>query len=129
MFESFLKFLETRSLAMENSGENQELLEDRLRDLRLGKNQQLSQLLEQLDDLMDLCRVPDAEHKMNKRCFRGCGMKEYTTILDLQKHLGLDIDQVKAKLLSEESIIRSKQPERQYPFKRPHILLQLNKLW
>jgi hypothetical protein len=50
---------------MENSGENQELLEDRLRDLRLGKYQQLSQLFEQLDDLMDLGRVADAEHKMN----------------------------------------------------------------
>jgi hypothetical protein len=49
---------------MENSGENQELLEDRLRDLRLGKYQRLSQLFEQLDDLMDLCRVTDAEHKL-----------------------------------------------------------------
>jgi hypothetical protein len=57
-----------------------------------------------------------------KRCFRRCGIKEYDTILNLQKHLGLDIDQVKAKLLSEESIIRSKQSDRQHPFKRPHIL-------
>ena len=57
-----------------------------------------------------------------KKGFRGCGIKEYETILNLQKHLGLDIDQVKAKLLSEESIIRSKQPDRQHPFKRPPIL-------
>ncbi len=47
---------------MENSGENQELLEDRLRDLRLGKNQQLSQLFEQLDEFngsvqSDRCRA------------------------------------------------------------------------
>jgi len=123
-YRSVWKFLESRSIAMENSGENQELLEDRLRELRLGKQQQLSQLFEQLDDLMDLCRVTDAEHKMNnlKRCFRGCGIKEYETILNLQKHLGLDIDQVKAKLLSEESIMRSKQSDRQHPFKRPPIL-------
>ncbi len=66
----------------------------------------------------------ELQHKMNnlKRCFRGCGIKEYETILNLQKHLGLDIDQVKAKLLSEESIIRSKQPDRQHLFKRPPIL-------
>ncbi len=37
----------------------------------------------------------------------------------LQKHLGLDIDQLKAKLLSEEGILRSKFPERQNPGKRP----------
>ncbi len=63
-------------------------------------------------------------HKMNnlKRCFRGCEIKEYDTILNLQKHLGLDIDQVKAKLLSVESIILSMQPDRQHPFKSPHIL-------
>jgi hypothetical protein len=99
---------------MENSGENQELLGDRLRDLRLGKNQQLSQLYEQLNDLIGLCRVTDVEHKMNNltMCFRGCRIKEYDSMLNLQKNLGLDIDQVKAKLLSEESIIRSKQPDR-----------------
>ncbi len=49
------------SFAMKDSGENQELLEDRLRDLRRGKNQQLSRLFEQLDDLMDLCRVTDVD--------------------------------------------------------------------
>ncbi len=43
------KFLETRSLAMENSGEYQELLEDRLREPRARKDQQLSHLFEQLD--------------------------------------------------------------------------------
>ena len=62
-----------------------------------------------------------------KRCFRDCGIKEYITILDLQKHLELDFDQVKAKLLSEESIIRSKQPDRQHPSKRPNILKEPHK--
>jgi hypothetical protein len=33
-YRSVWKFLESRSIAMENSGENQELLEDRLRELR-----------------------------------------------------------------------------------------------
>jgi hypothetical protein len=43
-----------------------------------------------------------------KRCFRGCGIKEHTNILALQKHFGRDIDQINAKLLSEDGILRSK---------------------
>jgi hypothetical protein len=51
--------------------------------------------------------------------FQRRGIKEYTDILDLQKNLGLDIDQVKAKLLSEEGILRLKAPEHQNHGEKP----------
>ncbi len=50
---------------MKNSGENQELIEDHLRDLGVRKDQQLSVLFEQLDNLTGPCRITDAEHKIN----------------------------------------------------------------
>ena len=120
-FRQVWLYLEARSNAAENGGENQEVLHERLVELRIKKGQQLSTLFEQFEDLIDLCRVKDPEHIMVafKRCFKGCQVKEFAEIISMQKHLRLSLDELKARLISEEGILKSKEPEPSHPPKRP----------
>jgi hypothetical protein len=120
-FRGVWLYFKARNNAAENGGESQEVVHERLVELRIKKGQQLSTLFEQFEDLIDLCRVKDPEHVLVafKRCYKGCSVKEFAQIINIQKHLRLNLDELKARLIAEESILKSKDAEPSHPPKRP----------
>ncbi len=110
---------------MEISGENQKVLVKQLQSLKWKKGMQLSNLFERFNDLIGLCSFDKPQHQMTffHEMFSECNIKRYQDALLNQTNLNQNLDDLKARLLSEEAIVRLNDPpafhksERMYPNK------------
>jgi hypothetical protein len=124
-FRSAWIMLESRSKSVEISGENQKVLVKQLQSLKWKKGMQLSNLFERFNDLIELCSFDKPQHQMTffHEMFSECNIKRYQDALLNQTNLNQNLDDLKARLLSEEAIVRLNDPpafhksERMYPNK------------
>jgi hypothetical protein len=126
-FRSAWIMLESRSKSVEISGENQKVLVTQLQNLKWKKGMQLSNLFERFNDLIELCNFDKPQHQMTffHDMFTDCNIKRFQDALLNQTNLNQNLDDLRARLLSEEAIVRLNDPpvfhksERMYPHKPP----------
>ncbi len=84
-----------------------------LQSLKWKNGMQLSNLFERFNDLIELCSFDKPQHQMTffHEMFSECNIKRYQDELLNQTNLNQNLDDLKARLLSEEAIVRLNDPD------------------
>jgi hypothetical protein len=122
LFRSAWIMLEFRSKSVEISCENQKVLVKQLQNLKWEKGMQLSTLFECFHDLIELCSFDKPRHLITffHDMFSDCNVKRYQDALLNQTNLNQNLDDLKARLLSEEAIVRLNDPPAFHKSKRTY---------
>ncbi len=110
--------LKSRSKSLEISGENQKALVKQLQSFKWKKGMQLSNLFERFNDLIELCSFDKPQHQMtffhdmfsDYSHWLHYNVKRYQDALLNQTNLNQNLDDLKARLLSVEAIVRLQDP-------------------